>query len=393
MIGRPIGRDLGCVVAGFGRDVRERSITIGDWNMVIVSRKSLLLVVLVFFAVSTDALFLPTKDCRSQDVAIAFSLDSRPVRIHALQFSRTGKELAVGYRDGVLNIWGVRQRRIQHTLRGDPAAIYDVEYSLDGTILGSAGGESVKLWDVSVNPPKLRLDLRKHASPVNCLDISEDGKILATGEDRCVKTWDTTSGRLVSDAQTEFDIRDICLLPGSQSVVFAEGLAGEGSVRYLNLETAASREIARFKGGAANLSLSNDKAYMAVLHEFVSVWNLPEKKMLAKMAHSVSEPNRRETAIYEDEKGEVLLEGPAFRLPICIGLRFDGRLLASGDNFGRITFWDALSGAKSVSVEASDTWITEVAFSHDGRLLATGDVKGRIRVLRVGDALPHTIRE
>jgi WD40 repeat protein len=58
----------------------------------------------------------------------------------------------------------------------------------------------------------------------------------------------------------------------------------------------------------------------------------------------------------------------------------DGKLLATGDDFGTVTFWDVESGKPLFKEKAHGRPVGAVLFSRDGRRLATGSWDGSVNV-------------
>jgi WD40 repeat protein len=86
-------------------------------------------------------------------------------------------------------VWDARTGDLLRTLSGDPGGVQDVEFSPDGEILATAGGDgSIRLWDVE--PGTKRLVLPGHVGFAASVRFSPDGSTLASsGSDDVGRVW------------------------------------------------------------------------------------------------------------------------------------------------------------------------------------------------------------
>jgi WD40 repeat protein len=123
----------------------------------------------------------------------------------SLDFSRDGKLLASGSRDGTAIIWSTQTWNKAQTLQNpDKDSLFDqslrgmvedVAFSPDGKTLALASREgSVQLWDVAAG--KLLESLKGHSGAVTAVVFSPDGRTLASGgTDKTVRLWNVATGR------------------------------------------------------------------------------------------------------------------------------------------------------------------------------------------------------
>ncbi len=121
----------------------------------------------------------------------------RPGYVDGLDFSPDGKRIVTAsYHTGDLKIWNASDGTHLLTLKTKQRAgsAMDVAFSPDGKRLASAhGSEAIRIWDAQTGEELMQL--KGHATHVNCVTFSRDGKRLASGSgDRTVKIWDTQTG-------------------------------------------------------------------------------------------------------------------------------------------------------------------------------------------------------
>jgi len=116
--------------------------------------------------------------------------------IVTLTYSQSGRTLAAGDSQGNLKFFTITNGRpdrptIVPAHKGGP--VWAVAFSADGKLLFSAGADkTVKVWDASTIPPKLKSTLTGHEDRVRGLSPAPDGKLLASTSDRdkSIRLWE-----------------------------------------------------------------------------------------------------------------------------------------------------------------------------------------------------------
>jgi WD40 repeat protein/serine/threonine protein kinase len=261
------------------------------------------------------------------------------------------------------------------TLKGHTGAVHSLGFSLDGSRLASASGDTVKVWDLTrdrelgtVKRQQVRWQV---ASGERLTDTSVtldvDGSRLAAGSsDGTLEIWDAVSGRkLVGLKGHPGRVVSVAFSPdGSQ---LASG-GVDGMVKVW--DAAGGQELRTLKGHGR------------------AVWALafnPSGKLLA------SGSGDRTIRLWDVAKGQELrtLKGHAGEVT-TVAFGPDGAMLSSGSEDGTVKIWDTAKGQELRTFKL--TWgMQGVAFSADGGWRASGsmyqmvnvsDADGGVRTLR-----------
>jgi WD40 repeat protein len=155
--------------------------------------------------------------------------------VHSLRFSPDGRLLASGGQDGAALVWDVATRRAKHRFRGHYLAVLGLGFSPDGRLLATGDGQpaygtdsreaQVRLWDLGRG--RLRRQWYGHLSAVRDLDFSPDGKLLASagGDDRA-RLWEAATGKRLRQVREVAGCKSAGFSPGRKTVL-VHGSAGD----------------------------------------------------------------------------------------------------------------------------------------------------------------------
>jgi WD40 repeat protein len=323
--------------------------------------------------------------------------------VDSVAFSRNGRLLATGGRDGVAKLWDVgipqepgfsargilrdmafspdccclataeyRQSavKLRDVKTGEELRSFDghkggaaaVAFSPDGQrlVTGSFDEGAVKLWDVATG--REILTFKGHTGGIQQAAFSPDGHHMATGSaDKTVKLWDVATGREIAT----FIIPVSGLLEIGLSVKFSpdgQFLAtgsDDKTVRFWDIITRQEAFTLRQPKEVTAIAFSPDSKTLAVglVDGQVRLWDLSTRREILTLKSHVSDVSR-------------LVFFP------------DGRRLASGGGDNTVKIWDVATGQELISFRHNGQ-ITGLAVSHDGRMMASGG--GLIRLRFAGD--------
>ncbi|MET9109225.1 WD40 repeat domain-containing protein, partial [Streptomyces zhihengii] len=268
--------------------------------------------------------------------------------LSAGRFGKDGRFLAVGDRDGFVELRDSSTLEVLATLRNDASAaesgVGDLRFSPDGSLLAVVDDHAaVTLWDVASR--KVAATLRGDSAQVettvaNCLAFSPDGRTLAYGADRTVVVWDVPSrGRIArmtdsADPEAEYKAEDyigaLAFGRDGRTLVHCNNL---GKLRFWDLGrrrvTATVREPV---DSIADLAVSPDGSLLAAATpEGVSILRTDTRRVTERLAFSS-------------------------RTAFAVEFSPDGRRLAATEQGGTVQVWSTSSWEALATFERpSDT--------------------------------------
>jgi WD40 repeat protein len=118
--------------------------------------------------------------------------------VRCLAINPHTRELAVGYSDHQIRIFGLEDFLLKHTLTGHQNSVFTLAYSPDYRYLLSGSRDAhLNVWEVA-GPYVLLQSIAAHMYAINHLAYTHDGKYFATcSMDKSIKVWDAETFRLL----------------------------------------------------------------------------------------------------------------------------------------------------------------------------------------------------
>ncbi len=255
--------------------------------------------------------------------------------------------------------------RVLRGHRDDPA---DVTFSRDGRLALTAGGndETARLWDVDAGKEIWR---HRGRGWVAAVALSPDGRYLALagcakqadwrGQERGdLQVWDRLAGVRVADpAFGAWCVRAVAFSPDGRTLAATGGAPDQSGVLGV-WEVGSWEQRRRRRYAGPGTGLATGLAFA------------PDGRSLAEALPDG--PGPAAIRIHELDTGRVkVLASGAFTDPINrLAYAPDGRVLASGDNGGRVVLWDVAGESPRRDWSLPGMIVIGLGFSTGGETLA-----------------------
>jgi WD40 repeat protein len=123
----------------------------------------------------------------SAEGALLNTLRAHGESVRCLAFAPDGGWLATGSSDRTIRLWDTGTWEQAAAFQRHTDAVQDVGWSPDGAWLASAGGDGLRLWDVT---SRQEADTAGDAGALRCVQFdASGGRLFAAGEGGAVGVW------------------------------------------------------------------------------------------------------------------------------------------------------------------------------------------------------------
>lgn len=318
-----------------------------------------------------------------------------------IAFSPDGKLIAAATKNTTPRVWEIESGKLIAELRGHQKPVYSIAYSHDGTNIYTSGDDAViMIWDAATG--KRIAKIFGHDDKVHSISFSPNGKnFITASNDKSLRKWSTEFGSEFTDLRGRNRVNN-----------FAFDLSKEGNFIAMNGPDSSLSIWDAHKGKLVNIidgidenminaaSFNYDASLVAVCNwnKSVNIYKTDSGELYRELTGSnagsgkiLFSPDGKTVAIISAEKAIVLWEVESGNLLSKLslesrpfGLRFsnDGKIIATGEDNGKITVWNSNNFEKIRTIEHHKGAANDFSFTKDDKFLFSG---GEDRIARMWD--------
>lgn len=279
--------------------------------------------------------------------------------IETLQFSPSGRQLAVGLSNGKLAIWNFaagNYQRLWEPRTQAPSKLQVVDASGERAL--TTRGRVVTLWDLRSGAPAAFLG--KHDNDLTAIATSTDGTRIATAMDNgAVNLWDGTTGAFDFTVWANMTSVSTLAFSADATQLFTGGYAKVRVWRLSDGQLLKTIENDFVQVNALAVSPRGDRLAIGDDLGTVQLFSLPNFKWQFTLPAPAISPTVRDVAF--DPKGTRLIVG-------------------YGNGHDVAVIYDLENKSAPVTLQPHHSWVSSVAFDPTGRRAVTGSYDENARL-------------
>ncbi|KAG8751753.1 hypothetical protein FRC14_007632 [Serendipita sp. 396] len=261
--------------------------------------------------------------------------------IWSVAFSPTNLKVVSGCNCHRIYIWDLEGGKVA-VLEGHTDAVISVAFSPNQQkVVSGSHDTTVRLWDLETGKEERRII--GHIDSVQLVTFQEDDTVFSASYDGSCRTWDVQTGKQKARVNIPgHQVQSIAL--SSDDRLLAVGL--DSTIRILDVETEDEVVMQGHIDPVGSIAFSHNKEKILSVSDdgIVRTWNIEKR---------------------EEEKrldfGSRRLYSAAFSP--------DSTIVALGDFFGTIYFWNVDTGAMEEKFRSDQWWMSSISFIDDTHLL------------------------
>jgi len=281
--------------------------------------------------------------------------------VTTLDFSPDGKFIAIGNRDGSIQVWDTNTwQESGTTYSGHTQSILDLAFSPNGTKLASVAlDNSLIEWTIN-STAKLRAET---IGGMTAVAYSADNtRIITGGNDFQINVWDAESLKVTQTKAFSSKVVDIASIKGTNLLVIG---GSDQKVALLDITSEAGWiPVGSMQYPLTGVAASPDKKLIAAgdINGGISIWDITDRSIDKKF---------KEPRTIKNDPPEYTGDLNAPGSPHSLAFSPDGKLIFSGLHNGTIRSLAAETGEVAQQNLFLNTHTKKMAVSHNSQYLIT----------------------
>ncbi|RKU20477.1 hypothetical protein C6501_00135 [Candidatus Poribacteria bacterium] len=312
-----------------------------------------------------------------------------------LKFSSDGSRL-VGGSGEAIRFWDVATGELQLTFAAHANSIDALQYSPDGKMIASQGGDNnVCLWNADTG--EFLRNFREGTSEISSIDFSRDGKTLAiVSSDETLTLWNSQTGEKIKTITSETKLNFVEHSPDGKT--FACDDDEDGAMLLFDAkagELLHNLKMSGIRTSVNDFRYSPDGRTLAVSNGFdIYFWDVGTGELQNTITGysevvggAIYSPNEKTLASFDYIVRIWDIENHKLQRTIetnsnvsAIAYSPDGKTIGIGTYDNTILLWDVGKWNKRATLKGHTEGVSSVVFSPDGQTLASGSWDGTIRL-------------
>ena len=326
------------------------------------------------------------------------TLDSLSLQIFSINFSPNDEYVALGTDDRAVTLWYYEDNRIQK-LRGHKKNVTKILFSNDSKKMVTFDQKDFMIiWSLTEKRPIKPLILVNSVSVSSAIILENEGKnseILTIGLDISFKSWDLYGERVEEGEEIFFGDIDDDVCNGNEQTYSKDGLymakvKGEPNAPFLTVnlwDCKTGNPVKQIDylpndlGYIKCLTFSHDNKYFAVCYQYVFyIFKVDDVEI--PFLGPIKIDQEKESSKDKDKDKDNTQSISFTRLKFS-----PLNNLGSGTDLGLICIWkyDEKRELKKTFLKGHEGKISALEFDNENRLLASGDDGGKIRLWSLKD--------
>lgn len=289
---------------------------------------------------------------------LVYELRGHQKPVISIAYSMDGKQLYTSGNDATIIIWNAESGKKISRIFGHEDNVSSISTSPDGKyFITSSADKTVRLWNAE-NGLEFSDPNGRHKDIMYAFDLSDDGKILATGgPDSTLSIWNAETGKLISNYPVlDAIVNAAALSPDNKYVAVCNW---NPAVKIYDTQTGKLyRELTGMNYGSGKLFYSNDGKFVSAISQ------------------------KKELYVWQVEGGDMVAKLPLESRPFALAVSNNSKIIATGEDNGKIILWDAESFEKILEINAHKGAPNEVVFSKDDKTFFSG---GEDKIVKMWD--------